>query len=111
MVPCGALGRPSPSGAPPKAAAPPKARPRAASALAGGVDVHDEPLAGADLVVRVDAVPALELRHRDLELPRDAVDRISAAHRVEHAPSGVQALAAELPCAHLDDEPLALDER
>src|ERR1700676_891498 len=46
------------------------------------VDVHDETLSGSDLVMLVEAIPALELRHRHLKLTRNAEDRVAATHGV-----------------------------
>src|ERR1700734_3209592 len=78
--------------------------------LPARVDVHDEPLAGSDLMILVDAVPALQLCDRDLELMRDAVHRIAVPHRIERASAAHDAFVAIAPRARLDDEPLALGQ-
>src|SRR6202034_977372 len=75
--------------------------------LPARVDVHDEPLAGSDLMILVDAVPTLQLGDRDLELMRDAVHRIAVPHRVEGATAAHDAFVAIATRARLDDEPLA----
>src|SRR5450631_2382868 len=46
------------------------------------VDVHDEALPGSDLMMLVEAIPALELRHRHLKLTRNAEDRVAATHGI-----------------------------
>src|ERR1700683_5864417 len=58
------------------------------SLLAIRIAVHDQTLSRPDLVMLVQAVPALELRHRDLILPRNAEDRVAAAYGVQHPAAG-----------------------
>ena len=79
--------------------------------LSIGIDVHDDALAGFDLVPLVDAIPRLELLFADLELMRNAVNGIAAAHGIQNAAAAFHAFAAETARARLDDQALALDER
>src|SRR6266478_2933961 len=60
-------------------------------------DVHDEALSGSDLMMLVQAVPGFELRNRDLELPRNTVDRIAPAHDIEHPAAGSHSFIAIAP--------------
>src|SRR5208283_1477103 len=79
--------------------------------VVGGVDVHDQPLSGSDLMVLVQPVPALELGDRDLKLTRNAEHRVAAAHGIQHAPAAHHSLVAIAPRARLDDQPLTLHQR
>src|SRR5258706_8977973 len=67
-------------------------------------------LAGSDLVMLVQAVPGFELRDRDLNLARNAVDGVAAAHGVEHPAAGPRSLVAITPCARFEDQALTLDQ-
>ena len=68
-------------------------------------------LSGADLVALVQAVPGVELRHGDLELAGDAIDRIALAHRVKHALAFRAAFIAQSASACADDQALACVDR
>src|SRR5258708_29924170 len=78
--------------------------------LAVRVDVPYQPLSGSDLMMPVQAVPALELRNRELKLPRNAVDRVAVAYGVEHAAAGPHSLIAITPRACLEDQALTLHQ-
>src|ERR1700730_18395277 len=59
----------------------------------------------------VEAVPGLELRNRDLELARNAVDGVAAAHGVEHTAAGPHSLIAITASARLHDQALTRHQR
>src|SRR5271168_1500304 len=62
-------------------------------------------------MVFIQPIPALELRHRDLKLARNAVHGVAAAHSVEHAAAGSRAFVAVATRARLDDQALSLHQR
>src|ERR1700730_4048245 len=78
--------------------------------LSTRIDVHHDPPAGFYLMTLVQAVPALKLRDRYLKLARNAVHRVAASYRIEHAASGSYALVAKAASARLDDQSLTLHE-
>src|SRR5258708_5840923 len=65
--------------------------------LAVRVDGHYQALSGSDFMMPVQAVPALELRDRDLELPRNAVGPVAGGYGGGHAGGGPHSLIAITP--------------
>ncbi len=63
-----------------------------------------------DLMMLIQAVPALKLGDGDLKLLGNTVHGVAAAHGVQHAPACFRALAAKAPGAGLDDQALALHQ-